>query len=76
MGTRFHRTFNYAWTGHGSPLNVGAGLLDKFSPETDEDRISGGFWLPNSPWMTGRSGDNDEYEMQPPKKTKKPNKPN
>jgi hypothetical protein len=78
VGTRFHRDFNYAWVGHGSPLNIGARLTvsDEFAPKSDEDRVSFGFWSPNSIWMTGRSGDNDEYEMEPPKKTKNPHKAN
>jgi hypothetical protein len=73
VGTRFHRDFNYAWVGHGSPLNIGARLLrsDDFAPKTDEDRISFGYWSPNFLWMTGRVGDNEEYEMDPPKKAKR-----
>jgi hypothetical protein len=78
VGTRFHRNFNYAWVGHGSPLNIGARLTssEEFTPKTDEDRVSFGFWSPNVIWLTGRSRDNDEYEMEPPKKTKKPRKAN
>jgi hypothetical protein len=74
VGTRFHRNFNYAWVGHGSPINIGARLTfsDEFVPKTDEDRVSFGFWSPNSIWLTGRSGDNDEYEMETPKGKKKP----
>lgn len=78
VGTRFHRNFNYLRIGHESPLNIGAKLTssDEFAPKTEEDRVSFGFWLPNSVLMTGRSGDNDEYEMESQKKAKKPRKAN
>jgi hypothetical protein len=71
VGTRFHRDFHYAWIGHGSPLNVSAFMSrGGFVPVTDEDKVSFGFW--SSSWISGSSGDNDEYEMQPQKKKKKP----
>lgn len=75
VGTRFHRNFNYTWIGHGSPFSMGAIIFrDELPLKTDEERISRGYWLPNS-WMAGRSRDNDEYEL-PPKKTKKKQDPN
>lgn len=76
VGTRFHRDFNYGWTGHESPFSISSALMpNQLSPESDEDRVSFGFFSPNSAWMTGRSGDNEEYEMEPPKEKKKPKDP-
>jgi len=80
VGTRFHRNFSYVWIGNESPINIGARLTnsDDFAPKTDEEKISFGFWLPNSVWMTGWTVDNDneEYEMEPEKKEKYPQKAN
>jgi hypothetical protein len=74
VGVRFHRNFSYVWIGHGNPLNIGARLMlsDDSIPKTDEDRISFGYWLSNSDWMSGWSGDNEEYEMKPEEKGRKP----
>jgi hypothetical protein len=73
VGTRFHRNFSYVWIGNGSPLNIGGmfrSAEEDFAPMTDEDKVSFGYWLPNSIWLTGWSGDNEEYEMKPAKKAK------
>jgi hypothetical protein len=79
VGTRFHRNFSYVWIGNGSPLNIGGmfrSAEENFAPEADEDKVSYGYWLPNSIWLTGWSGDNEEYEMKPQKKKKSPKKAN
>jgi hypothetical protein len=74
VGARFHVDFEYVWIGHGSPLNVGAmfGGSDEFSPKTDEDRVSFGYWSSGGVWLTGKSGNNDEFEMEPLKKAARP----
>ena len=72
VGTRFHRDFNYAWVGFDDPSNIGAMLLftDASKPKTDRERISSGFWRQH------QFRENGEYEMRPPKKTKKRPKAN
>ena|GEM_PF-4194301 len=60
VGARFHRDFHYAWNGSGSPFSLGAMMSSsRLVPETDEDRVSFGFW--SSSWIN--SEENEEYDM-------------
>ncbi len=80
VGTRFHRDFNYVWGGHDDddPYNIVAmfggdpfkPMTGRSKPTTDRERVSYGFWTQHP------SRENDEYEIKPPKKTKKRPKSN